>query len=188
MAAAYSFVSRWRIPQPPEQVWAELERTLTGPSAATIPWWPELSIPMPPRRLAPGERMVLAVRSPLGYRLRVRLELTSVDAGRALAAASEGDLRGTGEVVIGGPAPEDRTGDPAGAGWCLVAFRWDVQTRRPWMNATAWLLRPLFERAHARVMRRGERGLQALWGSGAGSEPRNAGNPRPTGGRGGRAD
>ncbi|WP_164861688.1 hypothetical protein [Microbacterium sp. CPCC 204701] len=43
----------------------------------------------------------------------------------------------------------------------VVVFQRDVETRRAWMNATAWALRPAFERAHARVMDRGEEGLRA---------------------------
>ena len=162
MAAEYSFASRWRLPMPAERVWRELERQLLPGERLT--WWPGLTLPMPPRRLEAGERMVLAVRSPLGYALRMRLELTDVVAGRTLAATSDGDLRGRGRVTV------DPAGDEAS-----VRFEWDVETRRAWMNATAWLLRPVFEAAHAHVMRRGEQGLRAALARG--SEPRNAGNP-----------
>ena len=150
MPATYSFVSRWAVPVPAERAWAELERMLLP--GADRRWWPQLTLPMPPRRLAPGERAVLAVRSPLGYSLRMRLEITDVDPGRALGAASDGDLRGSGRVMVGSD------GDAAS----VIEFHWDVETRKPWMNATAWALRPVFERAHAHVMRRGERGLRRL--------------------------
>ncbi|MDW4572418.1 hypothetical protein R8Z57_06435 [Microbacterium sp. M3] len=155
MAAAYSFVSHWQAPASPERVWAELERSLvpvtTGPRARPG-WWPGVEVPMPPRRLVPGERVVLAVRSPLGYVLRMRLELTDVEPGRTLAARSDGDLRGSGRLEVA-PALRDAT--------CAeVRVRWDVETRRAWMNATAWVLRPAFTRAHGTVMRRGERGLR----------------------------
>lgn len=162
MSASYAFVSRWHVPATPARVWAELERQLLP--GVRVPWWPGVTLPMAPRRLAAGERMVLAVRSPLGYVLRVRLELTDVVPGRVLAATSEGDLRGSGRLSI------KPRGDEAS-----LMFEWNVQTRRPWMNATAWLLRPAFELAHARVMLRGERGLHATLARG--SEPRNAGNP-----------
>ncbi len=162
MPAAYSFATRWRVPVPAERAWDELERQLRPGHVPS--WWPGVTVPMAPRRLEAGERMVLAVRSPLGYVLRMRLELTDVVPGRTLAATSDGDLRGSGRVTV------EPAGDEAS-----VRFEWDVETRRAWMNATAWLLRPVFARAHAHVMRRGEEGLRAALGGG--SEPRNAGNP-----------
>ena len=149
MPASYSFISRWRVPVPPERAWQELTRSLR-PGAGPR-WWPGFTVPMPPRRLVAGERMVVAVRSPLGYTLRIRLELSGVEPGRRIAARSDGDLRGSGRVEI------HRVGDDAS----VVELCWDVESRRAWMNATAWLLRPAFERAHARVMRRGEEGLRA---------------------------
>lgn len=173
MPAAYSFASRWRLPVPAERVWDELERQLHPGQVST--WWPGLTVPMAPRRLEAGERLVLAVRSPLGYVLHMRLELTDVVPGRTLAATSDGDLRGSGRMTVN-PA-----GDEASVG-----FQWDVETRRAWMNATAWLLRPAFERAHAHVMRRGEEGLRAALAGG--SEPRNAGNPAISRGRAPRPD
>ena len=150
MPAVYSFVSRWRVPGPPERAWRELTRSLR-PGAGPR-WWPGLTVPMAPRRLVAGERMVVAVRSPLGYLLQMRLELTDIVPGRAIAARSDGDLRGSGRVEIRGD----------GAEASVVEIFWDVETRHGWMNATAWLLRPAFERAHARVMRRGEEGLRAV--------------------------
>ncbi len=121
--------------------------------------------------------MVLAVRSPLGYALRMRLELSEVDPGRTIAATSDGDLRGRGSVTV----------DADGAEASVVTFHWDVETRRRWMNLTAGLLRPAFEAAHAHVMARGERGLRAALAEGR-SEARNAGNPRFSGGRPSDAD
>lgn len=164
MAAAYSFVSQWRLAVPPHRAWDELVRALqpgAGPS-----WWPGFTVPMPPRDVRVGERAIAAVRSPFGYRLQMLLEITEVDPGRAIAAHSDGDLRGSGRVEVRG------AGDEAS----LIEFSWEVETRRAWMNATVLLLRPVFEYAHARVMRRGERGLHALLGGR--SELRNAGNPR----------
>lgn len=134
-------------------------------------WWPAVTLPMPPRRLAVGERMVLAVRSPLGYALRMRLELSEVEPGRTIAATSDGDLRGRGSVTV----------EAEGAEASVVTFHWDVETRRRWMNLTAGLLRPAFEAAHAHVMARGEHGLRAALAEGR-SEARNAGNPRFSGG------
>lgn len=96
MAAAYSFVSRWHIPASADACWSEIERMLgtdPGPS-----WWRGVRVAEPPASIASGEHVALAVRSPLGYRLRVRLTLTEVHAGRSLGADSAGDLRGIGLI------------------------------------------------------------------------------------------
>ncbi len=149
MGAAYSFVSRWRVPAPRERCWAELERVMgTG---GDVRWWRGVSIPRPPRRLAEGEGFTLAVRSPLGYRLTAALELVTVEGPRELEASAVGDLRGRGRVVVQADGPQAS----------VLRFEWDVATERAWMNATAPILRPVFARAHAAVMRAGERGLRA---------------------------
>ncbi|WP_019179242.1 hypothetical protein [Microbacterium yannicii] len=200
MPAEYSFVSRWRVPASADRTWEELERRLRPSSQAggeQAPWWPGLAVDMAPRRLAAGERLVLTVRSPLGYRLRLLLELTLVEPGRRLAARSDGDLRGGGAVTIeaagveAGPmrpeAPGDAPAAPGGGVGTVVEFQWDVETRRAWMNATAPVLRAVFERAHAHVMRRGEAGLRAAVAVRHRSDPRNAGNPGIEAGRSPRA-
>jgi hypothetical protein len=150
MGRAYSFTSLWRIPASPPRCWEVMERLLLD--GGDVAWWPGVSVPVPPRRVAAGETFSLSVRSPLGYRLRMRLELTQVVAPSALAARSEADLRGAGSVTV---QADDEQGS-------LLRFRWDVTTERGWMNAAAPLLRPAFERAHEAVMRAGERGLQGI--------------------------
>lgn len=149
MPASYSFTSRWSVPLAAPRVWDEVERMLRPGADGT--WWPGVRIEAPAASLAPGEHLLLAVRSPLGYRLRVRLTIDAVDPGRSLAASSDGDLQGTGCMTV----------EPAGEEASVLVFDWDVATARPWMNATAWLLRPAFERAHSHVMAAGERGLRA---------------------------
>jgi hypothetical protein len=150
MTAAYTFVSRWRAPATRERCWEVLSATLSPRDAGCepAPWWPDVTIVEAPTRIEPGSVIRLDVRSPFGYRLRVRLELTRVDAPTSLAAVSEGDLRGEGTLDIV-PAEEGS----------VLTWTWRVSVRRPWMRATGWLLRPLFVVAHTFVMRRGERGF-----------------------------
>ncbi len=116
-----------------------------------VPWWPAVEISDAPAETSVGGTFALSVRSPLGYRLRTHLTLTEVAPVRSLAASSVGDLRGHGRIEL-----------ERAAGGTIVTTRWDVVTARAWMNATAFLLRPLFAAAHARVMRAGERGLRAV--------------------------
>lgn len=156
MPAEYAFASQWHLPVPVERTWAEIERMLRPGAAAT--WWPAVRLTKPPADLARGESMLLTVRSPLGYALRVRLTIDEIERGRSISAASAGDLRGHGRLEVRADGPQAST----------VSFDWRVATERRWMNATAWILRPAFEAAHARVMRAGERGLRAELGTPAG--------------------
>lgn len=142
----YRFVSQWAIPATTAQCWEAVERDLTGRGT---PWWPAVTVEQPPAVLAPGESFVLAVRSPLGYRLRVRLTITLVEKGARIAVESAGDLRGTGEVVVAAA--------PAGTD---VTIAWAVSPTVRWMRATAFALRPAFVWAHTRVMAAGERGMR----------------------------
>ncbi|GAA3624374.1 hypothetical protein GCM10022200_03310 [Microbacterium awajiense] len=148
MAADYSFVSRWRVPAPRERVWTELVRMLELGGAPS--WWRAVTVTERPDALGAGALVGLRVRSPLGYALRVRLVITAVEAGRLLAADGVGDLTGAGRIEI----------EEAEEHASVVIIHWDVATTRAWMNRTAWVLRPAFERAHARVMLAGEAGLR----------------------------
>ncbi|WP_214467121.1 hypothetical protein [Microbacterium flavescens] len=179
MPAEYSFVSRWSVPAAADRTWREVERVVTSPTAVTaattrsgdsgLTWWRGVHVEEAPATLEPGAIVRLAVRSPIGYRLRISLTIVEVAPGRALSATSAGDLRGRGRLRV------ERDGDAAS----VVVFHWDVATERRWMNVGARALRPAFERAHAHVMRAGERGLReelARDASAGGSEPRNAVN------------
>lgn len=148
MPARYSFVSSWHVPIPAPRAWEELTRLIVAPQ---LEWWPAVTVPEPARAVEPGEGLVLAVRSPVGYRLRIRLIIDEVERGHRIAVTSTGDLHGSGRLEV----------TPDGEQGAAVAFHWVVDTQRRWMNATAWLLRPVFERAHTRVMAAGERGLRA---------------------------
>lgn len=163
-AAGYALTSRWRIPAQRADCWAATERMLRPGGRS---WWPGVRVSAAPARLEAGEELALVVHSPIGYRLRIRLVLTEVTHARHLVARSGGDLAGTGEVDL----------VDAGAAGTIVRIRWEVTTRRAWMNATACILRPAFELAHAAVMRAGERGMRRAVR--AASETRNADSSAP---------
>lgn len=165
----YVLTSRWRIPATPEECWAATERMLRPGGRS---WWPGVRVPAAPARLAAGEELALVVRSPIGYRLRIRVTLTEALPARRLAARSTGDLAGTGSVDL----------VAVDAARTILRIRWEVATRRAWMNATAFLLRPAFVLAHAVVMRAGERGMRRAVR--AASETRNADSCAPGAGSG----
>lgn len=142
----YRFRTVWRVAATREACWREVVAAL-GPGAQT--WWRGVRVESAPRTLAAGEPFVLAVRAPLGYRLRMRMRLEQVEVASLLRAGAVGDLWGDGELTLRG-VPEGSE----------LVFTWTVQTTRPWMTATAWLLRPAFVAGHATIMRRGERALR----------------------------
>src|SRR3546814_12778744 len=88
-------------------------------------WWPGLRVSEAPTVLECGEELALVLRSPIGYRLRIRLSLVDSVPARRLVARSTGDPAGVGalELVDAGQA---------GAG---IRFRCGVSTRLASMHA-----------------------------------------------------
>ncbi|WP_309068634.1 hypothetical protein [Microbacterium sp.] len=162
MSADYSFESRWVVPASPDRCWREIERTVTGAGRA---WWPGVRIERPARALTPGASVGLAVRAPLGYRLRCTLRITALDPGVRLDADSTGDLAGRGAIRL-------RRSDEG----TEIGILWDVTVQRAWMRLLSPALRPVFAAAHATVMRMGERGLRRALERGS-SGIRNPANP-----------
>lgn len=151
MGAAYSFASTWSIDASVDACAAAFAEMFTSsderPSKA---WWPGVRVERAPVHIAVGEQVLLSVRSPLGYRLRVDLTVTAWQPGRAIAARSVGDLSGHGSITL-----RARAADAAS-----VTILWNVETERTWMTKTSFLLRPAFSAAHGWVMRAGARGLR----------------------------
>jgi hypothetical protein len=91
----YSFHTVWTLPASPERCWHELVALRSWQL-----WWPAFQPEQPagsgPAR--PGDQIALRVRSPLGYRLRLRLEITGVVPMRRLDVAGSGDLAGVGRA------------------------------------------------------------------------------------------
>ncbi|WP_434811160.1 hypothetical protein [Microbacterium sp. bgisy189] len=156
----YAFTSHWSVPLEVHACWAAIADAV---ERGETPWWP--GVRLEPGPLRDGEERMLVVRSPLGYRLRVRVRFCEVDPPRRLAAHARGDLVGGGSIAL----------TPAGSHGTLVTWVWTVRAHTQWMRLLEPVLRPVFGLAHATVMARGRRGL--LRAVAHGSEPRNAGNP-----------
>jgi uncharacterized protein YndB with AHSA1/START domain len=151
----YRLRSVWHLPAGREQVW----RVLADPAMTWPRWWPGMSAtavhPAADGRV--GSSAALELRAARwAYTLRFTIEVTTARAPVEAVLAVTGDLVGGGRVRV--------VGTPGGS---VVRLDWDVATARPWMNATAPLLAPVFAAAHARAMRAGERGLAADLSPGA---------------------
>ncbi|GAB3051105.1 SRPBCC family protein [Sediminivirga luteola] len=144
----FRFTSVWTVPAPPERVWEILSDADSWPS-----WWPGVSTARTVRTAGDqddptGTRVVLTVRSPLGYRLRFRIELTGAERPRRASMSVSGDLHGTGRW--------EARPDPARQGRTRIVLLWHVGSRRRLVRATGRLARG----AHRLVMTAGERGLR----------------------------
>jgi hypothetical protein len=142
----YRFVTTWRFEAPAGAVWEALREPEGYPR-----WWPgveEVELLAPGEPDGAGKHVRITLRSRLPYRLRFEVVGLAVRAPDRVLVASRGELDGIGRWTI------RQDGDVATA-----TYRWDVATRKPWMNLVGPLLRPAFVWNHHVVMRWGAEGL-----------------------------
>jgi len=150
--AEYAFLTTWLLESPREPVWEAVHDQAAWPS-----WWrgveeaEEVSRPPGGDDVGTVSRMVW--KSFLPYRVQFEVETTRVERPSLLEGHATGELEGTGRWRF---YEQD--------GITAVLYEWNVATTRPWMNAMAPLLRPVFEWNHDWVMRRGSEGIAALLG------------------------
>ncbi|MGW2095332.1 hypothetical protein [Promicromonospora sukumoe] len=157
--------SVWRPAAPTAQVWS----VLADPRFTWPDWWPGLTagashgVVGPDGLAAPGTWARLQVRSPLGYALRFRLDLTETTApsdgvpGRARMDVT-GDLEGRADVTVSDGAGATTSTATSSA---EVRLLWQVTPGPAWFRAAATLAPAPLAWAHSHVMRAGERGLTA---------------------------
>ncbi|QAY71521.1 SRPBCC family protein [Xylanimonas protaetiae] len=181
----FRLVSRWHVDAPVDVVWD----VLADPAFTWPRWWPALAaeevVASGGRTADRWSRVRVRVRSPLGWSLRFGLVLKSSHepvaghAGRALLRAS-GDLVGTAAVVVAAlPAPLPEDDDDGGA--TEVTLTWAVGIGRDDVVGRVLSLLPRWAlvRAHAAVMRSGERGLR-VWLERVSPTSAATSPPRPT--------
>jgi hypothetical protein len=145
----FVLISRWHLDCGIEPAWRLISRVREWPA-----WWPQVrrvrveddaadDAAMADPRV--GSRAAIEWRTPLGYGLRLRVTTTRVAAPFELEGIASGDLEGHGLWLL----------EPRHADGVLITYRWDVHLNRHWMRLTSPLLRPLFARNHAAVMRAG---------------------------------
>jgi uncharacterized protein YndB with AHSA1/START domain len=142
VSSSYVFRSQWRLPAPPEQVYAVLADVEAYPR-----WWPEVRRA---RRLdeRSGE---LTCRSLLPYDVVFVMHREIEDPVRLLLRARmDGDLRGTSQWTV----------SPADHG-SVAIFDEDVTVGNGMLHAAGRLVRPALRLNHDLMMRTGERGLRA---------------------------
>ncbi|MFD0371297.1 SRPBCC family protein [Streptomyces sp. NPDC127114] len=138
----YRFRSVWRLPAPPDAVYAVLERAEDYPR-----WWPQVR-----EVVAVDDRTGTArFRSVLPYELVVATEVLRRDpAARVLEVGLRGDLDGWARWTLAAEGAGTR-----------ALYEQEVEVRSPLMRTLAVPGRPLFRANHALMMRGGRRGLAA---------------------------
>jgi hypothetical protein len=141
----YIFTDTWSINADQRSVWDAL-----GEYQDWASWWGGLErVEMLDERIGVGSRFRCTWRGDAWYRLRLTLTITLYDDGKRIAFDSDGDLVGKGDFTLHGDAET-----------VTMLINWQVRTVKWWMNMFGPLLRPIFIRNHARIMKSGEKGLQ----------------------------
>jgi hypothetical protein len=149
--AQYSFVTRWHLEAPIEDVWEAIFYCERWPE-----WWTgvESVVEVEPG----GADRVGALwrqtwRSRLPYALTFDIRVTAVEPPVVLNGVADGELAGEGSWRL-----------YRSEGGTLVHYEWNVSTKSRWMNLLAPAARPLFAWNHDVLMRQGGEGLAGLLG------------------------
>jgi len=151
VGTSYSFTTIWKTTAPLSIVWPVIQDTLNWPS-----WWKdftEVKLLHNGDDLGIGSKFRFTLRSPALYRLTFDLELVQREEFALLAVSATGELEGHGYWEF---AREE--------GHTLLICKWNVATRKGWMNTLAFLLKPAFIYSHKQVMINGARSLQQYLG------------------------
>jgi uncharacterized protein YndB with AHSA1/START domain len=150
--AEYRFTTTWTFAAPVDRVWPEVGDPLNWKT-----YWAGLEDVRPAApgaRPAPGAVYDLTFKSFLPYTLTLTARLDEYDPPHRMIFSTTGELRGVAEFVLDDVDGRTRT-----------QLVWTTRTTKSWMNALAFLLRPLFEWNHDFLMRRAGTGLAARIGA-----------------------
>lgn len=146
MRPQYSFITRWQIRAPLEDVWDAIYNSLEWPQ-----WWKGV---VAATLIEEGdERGINGVReytwrSILPYNLRFTSRLVEREDLRRLYGIAYGELEGEGTWHF---FEKD--------GITYLQYDWKVFTNKKWMNTFSFILKPLFKYNHDIVMKWGAKGL-----------------------------
>jgi uncharacterized protein YndB with AHSA1/START domain len=139
--------TEWLLEAPIERIWEALTVPADWPR-----WWRYVQAVV---ELEKGDAEGLgALRryvwsSCLPYRLSFDMRTTRVNRPFLIEGVAAGDLNGNGLWEL----------QDVGDGTTRVRYTWTVTTDKPWMNALAPILAPVFAWNHDQVMRGGGQGL-----------------------------
>ena len=146
MKQQYSFVSKWEIDAPLQQVWDVINASLEWPQ-----WWKGVvSVEEIEKEDANGINGVNTYtwKSALPYKLTFTMRLIEKQPMKRLKGIAFGELEGEGVWTFN----EQN-------GVVQIQYNWDVYTKKAWMNYLSFLLKPAFRYNHNIVMHWGAIGL-----------------------------
>jgi len=142
----FDLITEWRFDQPIARVWKYLHEVRHWPE-----WWSSVLLV---EQIEDGDDAGVGAvnrfvwKTALPYRITFNMRVARVEPMNLIEAWSVGDLDGRGLWNL-----------REAAGVTHVCYRWTVDVKKPWMQALAPLLRPVFAWNHNRVMERGRVGL-----------------------------
>src|SRR4051812_7746902 len=143
-ANEYYFVSHWRVPGTPEEVYAILSDRLS-----LAKWWPAGFLEAEPHTFGDGaEGVEVATKGWLPYVLRFTLRELASDPPGSLVVEAHGDLNGRGIWTL------VQHGDSTD-----ITYDWRVSADKPIVKLLSPVLKPLFKSSHDWIMKKGEQSL-----------------------------
>jgi len=142
----YSFVTKWQIRAPMQQVWDAIYESTEWPA-----WWKGVvDVQVVEKNDENGVNGVRTYtwKSALPYKLSFQMRLTEKHEPKHMRGEAFGELEGLGEWFL------EQHGDIT-----YVRYNWDVFTNKAWMNYLSFILKPAFKYNHDVVMRWGAEGL-----------------------------
>jgi len=144
-ANEYYFVSHWRVPATPQEVY-----DIIKDSAALPRWWPSAFIASEPHTFADGSDGVsLTTKGWMPYLLHWNVRELSSDPPGSLVIEVSGDFEGRGIWTL---MPD---GDHTS-----ITYDWRIRVEKPGVKQMSFMLKPLFESNHRWAMKKGEESLR----------------------------
>lgn len=146
MRKKYSFITKWELQAPLEQVWDLIYNSLEWPQ-----WWPGVTEVIEIKKNdVNGINGIRCYtwKSFLPYKLTFTMQLTEKEHLRHMKGVAFGELEGQGEWFF-----------VQQNGVVYVQYNWDVFTNKKWMNYFSFFLKPVFKINHNIVMHWGAKGL-----------------------------
>jgi hypothetical protein len=140
----YVFLTQWRVPGTPEQVYRIMEDVPAYPR-----WRPEVWMRVTQLDPVDGlSRYDLHTRGRLPYTLRWQSQTTEKRFPLRLSLAATGDFVGRGIWTFTAVGPDT-----------LVKYDWRLRAEKPLLRHLSWLMKPLFRWNHNWAMVKGLAGL-----------------------------
>jgi uncharacterized protein YndB with AHSA1/START domain len=138
----FHLVTRWEIRASTAHVFAALSDL-----SALSHWWPGVEV-----ERATSAGALLALRGALHSRLRIDARIVEARPDAHIRFETSGDLTGRGIWTL-----------RAAGRFTEATLKWDVALTHRWLGRLPGFFRPLLRASHARLMWRGERGLNRLF-------------------------